>query len=191
MNGLSLVASFVGGLSLLGCSAGTEPKAAPQSFIVCSTNDEFFETGAMVREFASHGIKCERGGGSHFMSTGVAVRGSLEDVFRARDIILKNVQERKWSVSWPADSIILPDDPRADKRKVLTPKTLVRLANVQFKSTPTFRLMELLKRQGIEAELFLGAAIDVLAVHQSDFERAAGLLKREAFPGVELPGASR
>jgi hypothetical protein len=190
--------NVVGSLSVLfvamvlaGCRGTSDAKPEVHVYWICSTDFEFFETGAMVRELASHGITCERGGGIHFMSTGVIIRGSLNDAFRARDVILENVRGRGWIVTWPADGIILPDDPSADKRKPLTPQSLVRLVNVDYRLTPTIRVMEFLNRNALEAEIFFGDRIDVVAVHQGDLDRAVALLQGERFPGLELPGAHR
>jgi hypothetical protein len=131
---------------------------------------------------ATHGIDC-LDGGSDLGTTDWVVRGTAEERFRARALVLAQVRNAGWKVSWPADSIVLMDEWEEigfDKGP------WVHLASVRHRETATEAVLGRFRPAGIPALFLFGETSDLVFVRAVDAAAAMTLLRESKDAAVTI-----
>jgi hypothetical protein len=145
----------------------------------------------IVAELTSHGFEADEGFSS-LGASGVEIRGSWEDAYRARDLVRRLVPERKWRVSWEADSLVVPgtDTYRKWKDSSLNKElpNWIRVASVELGGTTSSkRILGLLLTEHFPATVCFGEKEDFVLVRREQATRAVECLaKQPLLPGVTI-----
>jgi|SRR6185436_194060 len=173
---------------LLSCTPAAAP-SAPENHSICTA---VLRTPAdeVVAELKAHGFHAFEG----FSSLGASrlgIQGSWEDAYRARDLVRRWVPERKWQVTWEADSIVVPgtDTYRRWKESTIS-KDLpawIRVASVELGTTSSKRILDCLLADRFPTTVCFGEKEDFVIVRREQATKAVERLAKEPrLPGVTL-----
>jgi len=131
---------------------------------------------------ATHGIDCVSAGGD-FGGSDWVVRGTPETRFRARSLVLRQVRNAGWLVSWPADGIVLMNE---WDQIGFEKGPWIRLASVRHRERPTEEVLDRLSHAGISTLFYFGEASDVVFVKAKDAEASIALLRKAVEASVTI-----
>lgn len=159
-------------------------------YSLCYMPLDLFQNQLMPRLIAD-GIDCESGLVSFGLVT-VEVRGGTSEGLKARERLLNYATAANWQIQWFADTIEFPKEDRCPEgthstSTLTSPSTQwVRIAIVEYRTTPTQALLSYLIEKGIVCQAWLGSTFDVVIVKKINAAQAIAEIRARHFPGVQV-----
>src|SRR5690242_10509275 len=126
----------------IGCGHSPETRnpVGPYEGFCCQQLDCPEDVEKVMR---AHGFDCVGFGGS-FGGTDISIRGTQEDRFRARELVLRFTADRGWKIGWLADARVERD--HFDQIGAES-GPWKRVAAVEHRVTPTPNILALIKHE--------------------------------------------